>query len=110
MKFHFDAYALCEIDVDDEYPEDASAKLLGIFQSRRDMAPMLKRIACADRKRDEEYAKRWMLRSWEIRPTTRRYVAVPISEISGDDLAHIGAAIEAAALLLYKGYGKAVAA
>lgn len=106
MKFHFDGYALCEIGENDGEP---IARLLGIFQSRRDMAPYVRNVAVADMKADKDYWQHWGFPSAYYREP-HVYVVVPIGEVSGSCLFDIQEKIEQAALLLAKGYGKTVAA
>lgn len=107
MKFHFDGYALCEIDPIDPEEGDPEAKLLGIFLTRTQMAPFLRDRAWSDRRREEGYAAHWMRRPRLIR---RQYVVVPIAEITGKCLYDIQEDIEKTALLLARGYGKVTAA
>lgn len=105
VRFHFDGYALCEIDGEED---DRSAKLLGIFLSRREMAPFVRNRASGDIHNERAYRRRWGFSS--RRPLRRLYVAVPLSGIAGRCLSEVEDEIEAAALLLAKGYGKVVAA
>lgn len=107
MKFHFDGYALCEIDPIDPEEGDPEAKLLGIFLTRAQMAPFLRERAWSNRRREESYAAHCMRRARLIR---RQYVVVPIAEITGKCLYDIQGDIEKVALLLAKGYGKVIAA
>lgn len=115
MKFHFDAFALCEIDLSRDLDgsivvEDCRAELLGIFSSRQSMAPFVRRRA------DQEIAdaKAWAAKlfrawDWQSSVTRRVYVSLPIAQIEGRHWSDLEDNICAAALLAWRGYGAATA-
>lgn len=110
MKFHFCAFALCEIDLSRDLDgsivvEDCRAELLGIFSSRQSMAPFVRRLA------DQEVAdaKAWAGWHWRDSVNRRVYVSLPIAEIEGRCWSDLEDNICAAALLAWRGYGAVTA-